>query len=377
MQALSSAARTAILDGTIAYRGRVNLWRGDEELVADVPLAADPGSISVDETASVLRSCTLNFAPDAADALRPLVPMLGGPVEPTGNEAEVWIDLLLPDGTTESIPQGWFGLRTPSARDTGGALVTVTGRDRSQRIIDAVLTAPYDVPSGTNVATAIHDLIDAAVPNLTYVGFETTSTPYSTTATLHFADGDNRWTHAQDMAASAGKELRFDPNGQLQLRDVPDPSSSPTAWSYIDGSTNLAEEVVQTLDADSTYSHAAVVSQPLDGTAPLRSDVYDTDTTSPTYYLGPFGDRVTRLVSSYISTQAQADAAAAALLRRNNGLIEDVSFVSLPVVVLEEEDVVYVERTTLGIASFYVLSRFPIPLGPATMQITARSRRLT
>lgn len=378
MQALSVEARAAISAGTFGLIGRVDLYRGTELLRSDVALnAADPGSVDVDETAAVLRSCTLNFAPDEDDELLKLIPLLGGPLEPTGVEAHVYTDLLLPDGTLEVIGQGVFGLRSPQASDNGAPIASATGRDRSQRLIDAELTAPYDIPSGVNIATAIHDLFDSGVPGLTYAGFDEASTGFSTTATLHFADGDKRWDRGVEMAASAGRELRFQPDGSLLLRPVPDTSTDQPTWNYVDGPDNLADEVSQTLDADQTYSHAAVLSQPLDGSPPFRADAFDNDPTSPTFFQGPFGDRVVRLVSSFIGSQEQANEAAAALLRRKRGLLENVTLTAAPIVAHEDADVIYLKRDSLGIDAFYVLSKFAIPLGPAVMSFTTRSRRVT
>lgn len=395
MITISDAARAAVAAGaTIATK--FDVLRAGSVVAADLGLD-DAGKVTVDGTASVTRSADVSISD--VQAMLPLTPT--SKMAPFGNEIALYSGVVLPAGTPitnanqttrpdgrvlERWPVGVFGIDEPNLAESAASLtLTVKLFDRAMTVASRRLSNVYTVAAGTAYVTAaagpggrpggaIADLIDTVFPGLIYSFVGSTAT----TPALVFAELDDPWAKAQDMAQAIGKRLFFDPSGVCTLADTPDPNVLITVFDYSTGASGLLETLQQTLSPHQSYSHAIVIGEPLDGTAPVRSDVYDTDPTSPTYYLGPFGNRPTMLRSPLVRTQAQADDACAALLLRSKGAMQMVQATAVPVTAHEAYDAVRVSSPRSGLASVpFLMEKFAFPIGPAgSMDVTFRGRRI-
>src|SRR5690606_16329718 len=89
---------------------------------------------------------------------------------PLGNEIHLFQGIRmghlgLPD---EELQLGVFRIGRPRIEDGGGELtLTLEGYDRARTVSKARFTKPYVIPEGTDVATAIKDLIHSRIPWLT------------------------------------------------------------------------------------------------------------------------------------------------------------------------------------------------------------------
>lgn len=339
---------------------------------------AATNSVSIDVTAANRRSCSLTLI-DVDGILIPVVPN-----SPLGlvNEISLSRGIRLPDGTVELVALGIFGIQT--AVETGnpaGPAITVTGIDRSKRL-DVNLSHGISFAAGTTFDVVISGLADAS--GVTYDKTFDPTVVATTTPALVFNAGDNIWQHLQTAASSIGCWAYFDTSGVLTVVPVPDPDGQPIDWAYEHGAQAMFDQTQRALALEDgsgkAYSHAVILSSVHGSSTPLRSDAFDTNPASPTYYLGPFGDRPIFDTSAgpYVATQAQADAAAAALLRRNYGLLERVTLQAAPNPALTGGDVVLIVDPNTDTNGVYITESFTVPLFAqgGKMSVVARSRQL-
>lgn len=357
--------RCAVFDGGTAS------WLGDLQ-VAD-------GSVSFDANADVQRQCSVTLF-DATGTLTPS--QFADMLSPNGNEVQLWRGI---KQVNEMIPLGIFGISVADiASDVeGGTKIALTGYDRSRRVSLAKFTQSTVIPKGTNVATAILNLLFNRFPpdlNVQYY-FDVTAflTPSSTS--LVYQAGDDPWKAARDLAASIGCWLYFDGLGNCVLREIPDPTTLPVDWTYAEGQMSTIVKADKKLDDANTFNGVVVVGESTSSvdqsTTPITATLWDTNPHSPTYYLGKMGKRPQIYQSNLITTQPQAQQAAQGLLNRSLGLAEDVQFDAIVNPAHEPGDVVQVKVTKSKIDSRYILDTFTIPLVGSTMSATTRRRDLT
>lgn len=360
--------------------GRATLQRrsgGNVTVVAeDLELAA--WSVTVDGTRAIRRTMSATLADPDSD----YVPLSASSnIAPYGIELKIETRLKSASGLyTPWASLGVFVLDKPATDDVGWLRATISGNDRAAKVAEARLVSLYTIAAGTNVATAIRDLLNSRISGLTYSFVSTTAT----TPLVVLNEGDDPWQRAQELASAAGLELYFDAYGVCTLRVPPDPTSSSAviAATFEDGPDSFLMTVGVELDTEQSYSHAVFIGEGPDGTAPIRADAYDDEPTSPTYYLGAFGDKPVFLHTPLVSPDpalaaSQAAQAAQALLNRKKGGFKKVTFSAIPIATLEASDLVQVTRTESGVNQLLVLDSFSFTsdLG-AMMPASTRAVRL-
>lgn len=327
------------------------------------------GDVRADKRNAIRRTCSVTLTdPTGAYTPADITDLLA----PNGNELRVYRGAKLANGTTELVPLGVFGIEQVEIDDNGERLtIKVEGSDRAAKLQRARFTDVYTIASGTNYATAIQTLLNSRVTGLTY-SFMTTAL---TTPSIVVAEQQDPWKQAQDLAANIGAELYFDVTGVVVLRPEPNPSTSPVVWTYTDGHDAMILAVNRVLQRTNVYNHFVVTGEGTGVATPVRAESKDTDPSSPTYYLGPFGD-VPRFYSSpLITTTAQAQSVADAFLNRVRGLVEDVRFPSLVNPAHEPGDVVTITRARAGVSGTFLIDSLEIPLAARSpMNATTRTR---
>lgn len=327
------------------------------------------GTVTLDQTAAIRGRCDVTLVDDGTLGLVPTAS--SSLLAPYGNELRLARGITYPDGTTETIGLGVFRIQDAEITDDpGGVQIRVAGLDRAARITDARFEEPYNVASGTNYATAILTVIQAAYPDVTY---DLTSTPLTTPA-LIAQEGDDRWKFATDMATAVAMRLYFDGDGTLRL--VPDSLGDPVA-TISEGQDGVLVTASRRWTREGTYNRVIATGENTSETAPARGVATDDNPLSPTYYYGPFG-RVPRFYASpFITTDAQAAGAAQKLLNDQLGTSEQVSFGSLVLPHLEPGDTVTVTRVRSGINEAHILDSLTLPLSPeGTMSGQTRARQV-
>lgn len=330
----------------------------DREVIAE-GVGIVSGRVDYDRTAARLARLSAVIAePDR-------IPIASDDIlTPYGYELLVWRGVRL-GASSEMVPLGVFPIQTSSV-DGVGLSTSIVAEDRSRLVSDARFEDVYQVPAGTNYATAIRALISAGVSGLEFLFPDVTFT----TPLLTFAAQDDRWDAAQQMARSIGHELLFDGLGRLVLRPEPTFSADPVA--VIAEQVNMVAIDVQ-LDRATAYNKVIATGRNADNGTPYRGEALDNDPSSPTYYHGPFGRKPRFYASEFLASNSQCATAAASILASNLGVARSIDFSAVPDPRLECSDVVRIVRSRLGIDELHIIDSLSISLG-ADGGMSGRSR---
>lgn len=333
--------------------------------IADLGITG--GKVSVSRTQAARRRCTLTLS-DATLMPKNYSDLLW----PAGNEVKVYRGI----AGVQEFSLGVFRISKPSVDDDGIPLVTLEGIDRARQISRTLNSAPISIVRNTLVHVAIKNVIQARVPWMTDSMFN-----FEVTAHTHpggwIMPGDNIWKVVNDMAIAAGMELYFDNEGLCTLKTIEDPLNSATDWDLSEGQASTTISVKRSIDDEKAINGYVVSAQNSGNTAPITASSWDTDPSSPTYYLGPFGQQPEFIQTDQVSTLSQAQAMADGLKRKNIGFLESVSAMCVPNPAMTESDVLYIKRNASGIDYLGVAESLEIPLGlEEDMSITMRARSL-
>lgn len=280
---------------------------------------------------------------------------------PVGNEMRLYRGVVIPaTGVEEFVPLGVFGLSDVRVYDSGeGLTMIVDAYDRARKVARAHFPTEYVVTAGTNVGTAIQGIISSRLQG---TEFNFVSTEDKTPLIVYEA-GQDPWQAARELAASIGCDLFFDEVGVCTLAPVPIlTQNTPTVWDYTEGPEATFLYLNRRLTDDDTYSHVIVTGENNGVGAPVRGEAIDDNPSSPTYYLGKFGDVVLFEANRTITTNAQAQIAATALLQRVMGLVDLVEMQAIVNPAHDAFDVISIDRPTSKIDAKYIISKVTIPM---------------
>ena len=267
------------------------------------------GSVSVDSTAAVRRSCTFELAD--MSAWRDVV-LGGATLRPYRGQVYT-------DGTPELAPLGVFEV---TATDDPMDLTPgkITAPDRMARVIRSRYLVPRESADLT-IPGQIGVLLAEPFPDGTFSLDDQTG---DTTRCPHLVWDRDRQGSVFDLASSIGAEVFFNTLGDLVLRPVP--QITEPAWTLDDGEGGLLTGGSVQRTVEGAYSVIVVNPARTDGSAPFAPVVVrDTDTSSPTYVDGPFGEVMRPYSSAAITTADQALAAGLAQLELSKGFAATVS----------------------------------------------------
>ena len=321
------------------------------------------GTVTLDATAENLRTCSFSCL-DPNGVLTPLDPD-GGQLMPDGTEVQIYAGYLFED-TTTLFSQGIFRLTevdTVSGSTSGspGPVLNVTGTDRSIRISTNLFADAFAIAAGTNVATAVLDILAQQASWCTQVSIVNTS---ATVAAQAYQPGDDPWQAIQEVCASAGLLAYFDRDGILRV--INDPSANPTKPTalFIDGAANTVTSVTRVTSNSPGYNGVIVTGQSLSGSsAVISGSAYDANPQSPTYYLGPYGMVPAPPVqASTVTDNTSAAAMAHALLPQVLGLTRQVVVDTVPCFWLDAYDLIYVANVATQTKEVLILEQATVPL---------------
>lgn len=375
MWPVSDAFLAAHRAGTQRMTCRAELWRGG---LLQSSLTVVSGSVSVDSRRSVRRTATCELV-DTTGALVPDAP--DGLLVPTGVQLRLWRGIHLPDGTVEEAPLGVFRVTQPEFEITAdGTRITIEGSDESVTVQGARLTTAWSIPAGTPAGSAILGLLSDRHPTLPTRDDSNPATVVGSTTVIPAGADCDPWQACLDIAAQLGLEVVIDADGTAVVREAPtDPI--PVA-GYERGADAVVLRLSRKLDADSTYSGVVVASETDDaegGGVPIQVEVWDSDPTSPTYYLGQFGAKPYFITSHLITTAAQARATAIAQLPQVTGILDQIEWDQVVNPALDAGDVITMSDPDARIdGTRLTIVALEIPLTAAgAMSAVARSRTLT
>jgi hypothetical protein len=331
------------------WASKVEVLYGNE-LVTTLDVVLD-GSIEFDDVA-VRRSCNLRMIdPDGILTPASAADLLA----PKGTELRLYRGLMV-DGEYEYVPLGVFGIVEPEVTAHGsGTQIKVKGWDRVDAIRTRRFDEAYPIASGTATWQAISDIVTSRLD----VPVRITQTGNTTPEVVYDALSDP-WDAVRKLAAADSLSAYFDPLGTLVVEPY---TETATGIVYEPGTTSLLVETSRIIKSDTTYSGVIVKGEHPE-TGAIRSVLWDTDVTSPTYYLGPFGKRPYGYSSPLIDSQSKADAAAASILPRVTKMKQEITIRTIGHPGHDIGDVATVIDSKSRTNGVYVVSGGSIPLRP-------------
>jgi hypothetical protein len=365
MQATSAEFTEAVLSPARTARVRATVDYGALE---DVQLVG--GSVSVDATRSVRRTCSVQIL----DPLRTLAPDSGSDViTPFGTELTLESGFEIGSGV-EYVPLGVFVLTSVTVEAAGnGVQLTVEGSDRSLRIARNRWSAPFRIGPGTLAVDGLTALLTDRWADCP-IAFDPLTEVIEGGWTATPGESSDPWADAVALAAGLGLDLAFNAAGWATLKQIPDVTSADPVATYIDGDHALVTRITRGLTMDGRYNGVIVSGESPEGVAPVTAQAWDDDPSSPTCRTGRLGEVPRFYTSSLITTVAQAQATADAMLRKELGAAESVSWTQVQNPAHDAYDVIAITRPEVGVDARYVIESLSIPVAGGTMTGSARTR---
>lgn len=388
--------RSALFDQTVAGSHTVlvqaDVLSGGKVVASGLPVVS--GSVPGDRKQFARRTCTVVIGDPAyiptgqagpSVVTYPGAALFPGPgtfpgavaaiaadlLAPYGNEIRLWRGAVTPAGP-ELICVGTFGIRSVDF-DDGAAFkgITVTGIDRCKRLAESRFPYPRTSTAQISAIEQVCELIWEVIP-----GVEIRVDPALADQTLpQVTWPENRDAAIADIMASLGGEMFCDPYGAFVLQPVPSQAGSPS-FTVASGPGGVLVSARRTLTRDGVCNGVIARSSTTRAdAAPVVSDlVVDDDPTSPTFWdRNGFGEIVGFYESSLLTSYAQANTAAAALLLNQIGAARSLNYSQAVNPAIEPGDVGAVVNPQTGATEYHLHDQVTIPLDAAGV-MTAQTR---
>lgn len=357
---VAPAAFTRLCEGSHVVSARVDLLSRGDLVHENIPVSA--GTVTVDRRAAHrTRASGLTFpAPPGG------VPTVaGGHLAPVGWELRVWRGAAVP-GTDDFW---WVALGTlpiwSSSVDADG-VVTCEAWDRSKLVAKLPLRYVHTFSPAFLLEEWVEDLVIARtlpwLPPGDYAGARHPGT------LITHERGSDPWKITTDAAVSVGYEAFFDSYGLLRWRPEPDLSTIDPVRTVAEGEGGTLIDASANLDREPVANAIRVVSTNAATGGEWVGYAEDTDPTSSTYVGGDFGYQLVEFRDDFAASQAAVDAAAAARLAANKGIVRSASHDSVPNPLIEPGDAELVIRGAMGINEVMLVDAQTIGLGAAAVQ---------
>ncbi len=321
---------------------RIDIFVGGK--VITLPLIVE-GQVTEDYDQSVRRQATVT-ATDSDGSITPVDAK--SLLAPFGNEFQAFSGIEFPDGTTEWVLLGTFGIETCEVIDSGDTLtLQISGMDRSVAVGRAKFRDTYTIGSSTLVT-------DAIVGILAFIGldFPTNLSPTDAMASAQIVCniGDDPWQTFLRLGHACGCDVYFDVDGTLLLKPLRSYAGVTPDWTLEEGDGTLGKGQLTAINrllkrTDTLANWWIVTGQSADNRSAIpRGEAFDDDPNSPTYVFGPYGVVTNHISDSSIVSDAQATQAAQHYLGENLGRFEEVQTWFLPNPALQVGDLVKVTR---------------------------------
>jgi hypothetical protein len=172
----------------------------------------------------------------------------------------------------------------------------------------------------------------------------------------------DRYEFLANIAKSFGCVMYFDHQGWFRMVKAPDPSAP--VWTIDHGRGGVLVNLARSLNRAEVYNAWVATGEQLGDTDPSYGVAFDLDPASPTRYNGPFGPTPTFFSSSFIGSNAQAQAAAEAMRDRSIGVPYNLTLGLVPNAALEVNDPVGITYDDDRPQETHVLDKLVYPLVP-------------
>jgi hypothetical protein len=334
------------------------------------------GSVSDDRKASVGRRTADWTVVDRTGVLSPLAPHMA--VYPLRDrDVRLWRgigDELVPLATVQLSSLRMSG-------DLAGATYSLTGTDRSSTLAVSDWREPLEIEEGTTPDAATQAILSQVDPGHTYItAFGETEKTLDGMTFLPGEDPDP-WQAIAKIWESAAMEVFFNQMGVLRSQPIPNPTTVPIAWDYLDDEASIRLAPLG-IDVDRSSLRNGVIVR---GSAPwllygVSAEAWDTDSLSSTYYdpahpsasnVGPHPEYID---DSLVSDETEAQALADAKLPDVLGIEEQISLNAIPNPALEAGDAVRIKAVEFNTAPRFIFDQLTTPLTYEGVQ-SANTRR--
>jgi hypothetical protein len=285
----------------------------------------------------------------------------GGLLAPFGNRIRAYRGITYGDGSVASFPV-FYG-RIEQIQMTRSGNVGLSGSDLAADVVDAQFEVPQSsVPTNT-ITTEFRRLVTDALSDATFGTSDLTATKIAPVAWQ-----SDRAQALDDMSATVAMTWYPLADGSFVQRLTPWTKPGQTASIVLADGTDAAPGVNNviadwtiTVSRTGVYNSVVFTSERQDGTSPVYATVRDLASSSPTYYLGPFGKKPLLIQNQAAMTQSQCVAAAQSILKAATAITQTWDPVSIvPDASLELGDLVSAKAE--GAASAQVVTGFTLPL---------------
>jgi hypothetical protein len=267
------------------------------------------------------------------------------------------------DGSVERVPAGTFVITNVGGNiHTGPLNITASGLEIMLK------RALWDTATSTkgyaNAAAFLTYWIPNVIPGASFVDASTLggTTPL---ATKTWDANTDTWTSFREVADSVGCELFCDAAGTFRLVDIPDPTNVAVTpvWDVSTGDSGVMVSADMSLSADGVFNRVIVTGEnAADNKPAVRGTATITSTSDPLYYGGPYGKVTKAYSSSLVTTTAQAQSTANALLAKYRAPNRTVTLETVPNAALDAGDCIRVIYGAAALPELHVVHSFSIPL---------------
>lgn len=356
--------------------------RGSHQMVADARIltsyqeGVDPdgitipiisGDVSMDASASIRSTLALD-----TDGNQLWSTEASGLLTPYGNEIFVRRGIDFGDGTREWVSQGYFRITDVQQDKNVNNAISITAFDRMSGIIDSRLTEPRQFDEGALLTDIVFDLVSEVYPSASISWFGSGVGEVLMRALV--TEDEDRYKFIDDLVKSYGKIWYWDYNGELIIKDPPDPLAP--VYTVNAGESGVLVTFSRSISREGAYNAVVVNGQGTDDIPPVHAVVIDNEPLSATYWYGTFGKVPKFYSSSFITTVDQAVNAGTAMLMQSRGLPYNVDFTTVPNPALEPLDPILIRTGDRD--EIHVLETISLPLTSADAQTaTTREQRVT
>ena len=366
----SANFRTAISTSHTVV-SKAEIWATDQKL-DDIDI--ESGSVEISTSSAIRRTCKVNLVTDRTN--NNLVPdNQFDLLNPFGNEIRLYRGVKFSDATEEYIPLGVFVITDVSISDTNdGVSIELSGEDRALIVSRNKWTSPYQLTTGT-LETSITNLLLNRYPEVV-TSFPTTNVTINQVI-LGAENENDPWKDAVEICELVGFDLFFDATGVVTMKQFPTLDGTSPIATFEEGNGTTVTSLNRSISTKETFNGVIYYVEGSNVSTPIRVEVWDEDSGSPTYRYGKFGQVPTFISTNLLNTSAAAITAATLLLNTYIGAQETINWEGLVNPALDVQDIVYVKAVGAKVDRIVILDTLTIPLSPnEVMSASARTVRL-
>lgn len=298
------------------------------------------GSVQLDGGADIRSTVECEISAADQDTQENLWPAESGSLLTPYGAHELFVErgVSFGGGAVEYVSLGYFRINNVEQPDAPDGPIRITGTDRMSMIVKAKLIEPVQYPPtdtyGDVVEALVLDAYDDAV--IEWDDDDVAGDAIGRTVTIE----SDRYAFLAELVTSVGKVMYFDHRGILVIRNLPDPATP--LWIVSRGRDGVLVSAARSLSDEGVYNGVVAVGEAFDTAEPSRGVAVDDNPDSPTRWGGPFGKVPRDFASPLLTSDSQAELAAATVLRKSLGLPYNVDFSAIPNPGLEPGDPVAV-----------------------------------